>query len=72
MGYSEYENLVRDFHVPIVVGGFEPVDLLEAIFMLVAQLEEGRAEVENQYVRSVTLQGQCARAGNYAQSVRGR
>jgi hydrogenase expression/formation protein HypD len=43
--------------VPIVVGGFEPLDLLEAILMLVTQLEEGRAEVENQYVRSVTYQG---------------
>lgn len=57
MGYREYEDLVREFHVPIVVGGFEPVDLLEAILMLVTQLEEGRAEVENQYVRSVTYQG---------------
>jgi hydrogenase expression/formation protein HypD len=57
MGYREYEELVREFHVPIVVGGFEPVDLLEAISMLVAQLEQGRAEVENQYVRSVTYEG---------------
>jgi hydrogenase expression/formation protein HypD len=57
MGYREYEDLIHEFHVPIVVGGFEPVDLLEAILMLVTQLEEGRAEVENQYVRSVTYQG---------------
>lgn len=57
MGYREYEDLIREFHVPIVVGGFEPVDLLEAILMLVTQLEEGRVEVENQYVRSVTYQG---------------
>lgn len=57
MGYQEYEELVNEFHVPIVVGGFEPVDLLEAIFMLVAQLEEGRAEVENQYSRSVSYEG---------------
>ena len=49
MGYQEYDELAREFHVPIVVGGFEPLDLLEAISMLVAQLEEGRAEVENQY-----------------------
>ena len=60
MGYGEYEELVREFHVPVVVGGFEPVDLLEAISMLVAQLEEGRAEVENQYVRSVTAEGNRA------------
>jgi hydrogenase expression/formation protein HypD len=57
MGFEEYEDLAREFHVPIVVGGFEPVDLLEAISMLVAQLEEGRAEVENQYSRSVALKG---------------
>jgi hydrogenase expression/formation protein HypD len=57
MGYRQYEELAREFHVPIVVGGFEPVDLLEAIAMLVAQLEDGRAEVENQYVRSVCFEG---------------
>jgi hydrogenase expression/formation protein HypD len=57
MGYHEYEELIREFRVPIVVGGFEPVDLLEAILMLVTQLEQGRAEVENQYVRSVSYEG---------------
>jgi hydrogenase expression/formation protein HypD len=60
MGYSEYHALAKEFHVPIVVGGFEPVDLLEAISMLVSQLEEGRAEVENQYSRSVDYQGNIA------------
>jgi hydrogenase expression/formation protein HypD len=57
MGYREYEVLSREFRVPIVVGGFEPLDLLEAISMLVTQLEEGRAEVENQYARSVSYEG---------------
>ncbi len=57
MGYREYEKLSADFHLPIVVGGFEPIDLLEAILMLVVQLEEGRAEIENQYCRSVTYEG---------------
>ena len=57
MGYREYEELSREFHVPIVIGGFEPLDLLEAIAMLVAQLEEGRAGVENQYSRSVNCEG---------------
>ncbi len=57
MGYREYLPLADHYRVPFVVGGFEPVDLLEAIRMLVAQLEEGRAEVENQYVRSVTRDG---------------
>jgi len=56
-GYRDYEQLSAEFRIPIVVGGFEPVDLLEAISMLVAQLEAGRVEVENQYVRSVSLRG---------------
>ena len=51
MGFEQYEELAAEFQVPIVVGGFEPVDLLEAISMLVAQLETGRAVVENQYSR---------------------
>ncbi len=63
MGYSEYEQLSREYHVPIVVGGFEPLDLLEAVNMLVAQLEAGRAEVQNQYVRSVTHEGNVAARG---------
>ena len=57
MGYWQYEEIRRDFHVPIVVGGFEPADVLEAVSMLVAQLEEGRAEVENQYARAVCREG---------------
>ncbi len=57
MGFREYESIAQQFHVPMVVGGFEPVDLLQAINMLVAQLEEGRFEVENQYARSVSCDG---------------
>jgi hydrogenase expression/formation protein HypD len=57
MGAREYEELSAEFRVPIVIGGFEPVDLLESIAMLVAQLEENRAEVENQYSRSVDREG---------------
>jgi hydrogenase expression/formation protein HypD len=60
MGFQEYEAIAQKFHVPIVVGGFEPLDLLEAIAMLTAQLEEGRAEVENQYSRSVHYEGNLA------------
>ena len=63
MGYWQYEQICRDFHVPIVVGGFEPADLLEAVSMLVAQLEEVRAEVENQYVRSVCREGNLPAQG---------
>jgi hydrogenase expression/formation protein HypD len=57
VGYKDYETLVQDFRVPIVVGGFEPIDILEAILMLVRQLEKGEASAENQYVRSVNYQG---------------
>jgi hydrogenase expression/formation protein HypD len=56
-GWREYERLARDYGVPIVVTGFEPVDLLEGILMSVRQLEEGRHEVENQYVRAVVRDG---------------
>ena len=57
MGFHEYEPLAQRHHVPIVVTGFEPLDLLEGIRMAVAQLEEGRAEVENQYSRAVSRAG---------------
>jgi len=57
VGYREYESLCERFHVPIVVTGFEPIDLLEGILMTVRQLETGRAEVENQYVRAVARDG---------------
>jgi len=60
MGYRQYEELAREFHVPMVVAGFEPLDLLRAILMLVRQLEQGRAELENEYSRSVTRQGNRA------------
>lgn len=57
MGYEEYEALSRHYRVPIVITGFEPIDLLEGILMTVRQLEAGRAEVENQYVRTVSRAG---------------
>ncbi len=57
MGVEEYLPLVERFKVPIVVTGFEPVDLLQGIEMCVVQLEAGRAEVENQYERSVRRNG---------------
>lgn len=52
-GVGDYEKLSREFSVPMVVSGFEPLDLLQAILMLVRQLEAGRVEFENQYARSV-------------------
>jgi hydrogenase expression/formation protein HypD len=57
MGYTEYDPIARQFHVPIVVTGFEPVDILQGVLMCVKQLEQGRAEVENQYVRAVRKDG---------------
>lgn len=57
MGYTEYEPLARKYKVPIVVTGFEPLDILQGIYMVVRQLEEGRAEVENQYARTVRREG---------------
>lgn len=57
MGWEEYEPLAERYRVPIVVTGFEPLDILEGIWMAVKQLEEGRHEVENQYVRSVRREG---------------
>jgi hydrogenase expression/formation protein HypD len=60
MGFREYESLSDRYRVPIVVTGFEPVDLLEGISMLVRQLERGRACVENQYARSVARDGNAA------------
>jgi len=57
MGYHEYEPLAARFRVPIVITGFEPLDLLQGTLMTVRQLEEGRAEVENQYPRVVKREG---------------
>lgn len=57
MGWTEYEPIAARYHVPIVVTGFEPLDLLEGILMAVRQLETGRAEVENQYARTVRRSG---------------
>src|SRR5262245_4648037 len=57
VGYEEYEPIARDFRVPVVVTGFEPVDMLEGVLRAVRQLEAGRAEVENQYGRAVRREG---------------
>ena len=57
MGWRQYEPLAATYRVPIVVTGFEPLDLLEGILMAVRQLEQGRHVVENQYVRAVHRDG---------------
>src|SRR3954449_9771633 len=57
MGTTEYEPIARRYRVPIVVTGFEPLDLLEGVLRTVQQLEAGRHEVENQYGRAVRREG---------------
>jgi hydrogenase expression/formation protein HypD len=57
MGWLEYEPIALKYKVPIVVTGFEPVDILQGVYMCVRQLEDGRAEVENQYSRTVRKEG---------------
>ncbi len=57
MGFTEYEPIAEKYRVPIVVTGFEPLDILQGVYMAVKQLEEGRAVVENQYTRSVRRNG---------------
>jgi hydrogenase expression/formation protein HypD len=59
-GCEDYVELSSRFQIPIVVGGFEPLDLLQSILMLVRQLESGRAEMENQYSRVVPHDGNPA------------
>jgi hydrogenase expression/formation protein HypD len=56
-GFEAYEAVAQKHRVPVVVTGFEPVDLLEGILAAVNQLEEGRAEVENRYARAVKRDG---------------
>ncbi len=57
MGWTEYEPIAARYQVPIVITGFEPIDLLEGILKTVRQLEQGRAEVQNQYARAVAREG---------------
>lgn len=57
MGWEEYEPIAAQYRVPIVVTGFEPVDILEGVLMVVQQLEKGESRVENQYTRVVRREG---------------
>jgi len=56
-GGSEYEPIAKKYHVPIVITGFEPIDILTGIAAVVSQLEQGKARVENQYARVVKTDG---------------
>jgi hydrogenase expression/formation protein HypD len=60
VGYREYEAIVRHYKVPVVITGFEPVDLLDGVLRTVTQLERGDARVENQYSRVVSAAGNTA------------
>lgn len=60
MGYEDYIPIAEKYKTPIVVTGFEPVDILQGIYMTVKQLEEGRCNVENQYSRVVNKEGNIA------------
>src|ERR1700722_15515215 len=57
MGYEEYEPIAGRYSVPIVITGFEPLDILEGVLMTVRQLEAGTAEVQNEYPRVVKREG---------------
>jgi hydrogenase expression/formation protein HypD len=67
MGYTEYEPIARKHHVPIVVTGFEPLDILQGVYLCIKQLEEGRAEVENPYSRVVSREGNTTAQGLIAE-----
>ena len=56
-GWAEYEPIVDRYQVPIVITGFEPIDILQGVLMAVRQLEQGRAELENAYARAVRREG---------------
>ncbi len=56
-GWTEYEPIVDEYRVPVVITGFEPVDILQGVLMAVRQLEQERAELENAYSRCVRREG---------------
>ena len=70
MGYREYEPLAERFRVPIVITGFEPIDILQGTLMTLRQLEAGTHTVENQYPRVVHRDGNTRRAGSGQQRLR--
>jgi hydrogenase expression/formation protein HypD len=57
IGTQAYERFAQDYAKPVVISGFEPLDVLQSILMLIRQMNEGRAEIENQYIRAVTPEG---------------
>jgi len=57
IGSQPYEYFAEEYQRPVVIAGFEPLDVMQAILMLIRQLNEGRAEVENEFTRAVTREG---------------
>ncbi|MEQ8372449.1 MAG: hydrogenase formation protein HypD [Roseibium aggregatum] len=57
IGWAPYQPAARDFRKPVVIAGFEPLDVMQSTLMLIRQINEGRHEVENQYTRVVTKEG---------------
>ena len=60
IGSDPYAKFAQDYRKPVVIAGFEPLDVMQAILMLVRQVNQGRAEVENQFARAVTREGNLA------------
>lgn len=60
VGWTEYEPIVERYKVPVVITGFEPIDILQGVLMCVRQLEQGRAELENAYARAVQREGNAS------------
>jgi hydrogenase expression/formation protein HypD len=67
IGSAPYEPFAAAWHKPVVIAGFEPLDVMQAIGMLVRQVNEGRAEVENEFTRAVTREGNAAAQAVVAQ-----
>ena len=57
IGSAPYEHFAEEYRKPVVIAGFEPLDVMQAVLMLVRQVNEGRAEVENEFTRAVTSEG---------------
>ena len=67
IGSRPYEPFAAQYHMPVVIAGFEPLDVMQAILMLVRQLNEGRAEVENEFTRTVARDGNLKAQGLVAE-----
>lgn len=67
IGSAPYEEFARQYRKPVVIAGFEPLDVMQAILMLVRQVNEGRAEVENEFVRAVDRTGNAAAQAQMAE-----